>query len=285
MKIVRLGMTESSILILTFISKNYILPNDIKHTISKILMNMVNWLYSTSGYYDKSVEGKYFNFNYTALNKNFFSMVTDLGTAIENCEISQMFIHEGFVMNLFNTYKNDFIKKFKIKKLSILNGTQFQDRIPYIFDKMNNKKVLVLSSFVKLINQQYESGNLHIIYPNFPNVLSLVTIQTPYCYTNNGPHQNYFETLSYLFEQIKTMDFDIAVLGCGIYGHMLTHKIHSELNKDAIYVGGSIQTLFGILSSREKNHGAIKYDEHWITEIPEEYRPENYKLIEDGCYW
>ena len=66
---------------------------------------------------------------------------------------------------------------------------------------------------------------------------------------------------------------------------MLCHKIESELGKDAIYVGGSIQTLFGIISSREKEHGKIKYNEYWITDIPIEYRPANYKLIENGCYW
>ena len=88
-----------------------------------------------------------------------------------------------------------------------------------------------------------------------------------------------------IFKQIKKIDFDIAILGCGAYGHMLCHKIDTELKKDAIYVGGSIQTLFGIISSREKEHGKIKYDENWISEIPDEYKPSNYKLIENGCYW
>jgi hypothetical protein len=150
---------------------------------------------------------------------------------------------------------------------------------------MENKKVLVISSFDGLIKQQYENGNLYKIYTNFPQIKSLETIKFPYCFNNNGPDNSYFETLDNIFELIKQCDFDIAILGCGAYGHMLCHKIHSELNKDAIYVGGSIQTMFGILSSREKKHGKIKYDEHWITNIPEEYKPKNYKLVEDGCYW
>ena len=66
---------------------------------------------------------------------------------------------------------------------------------------------------------------------------------------------------------------------------MLCHKIDSDLKKDAIYIGGSIQTLFGIISSREKEHGKIKYDKNWISEIPDEYKPMNYKSIENGCYW
>jgi hypothetical protein len=285
MKIVRLGMTETSLVFLTFVSRNYNLEPDIKKNISRIIISMVNWLYSTSGYYDKSVKGNHFNFDFTALNQNYFKFINHLEESIGNCEITQFFVHEGFVMQLFNIYKNDFIKKYNIKNLQILNGTEFQDRIDYIFTCMNNKKVLAISSFDGLIKSQYESGNLKKIYKNFPNITKLETFKFPYCFHNNGPHQNYFETLEIVFEEIKKLDFDIAILGCGAYGHMLCHKIENELKRDAIYVGGSIQTLFGIISSREKEHGKIKYNKYWISDIPPEYRPDNFKLIENGCYW
>jgi hypothetical protein len=285
MKIVRLGSTETSLLFLTFLTKNYKLDNEIKTYISKFVMNCINWLYSTSGYYDKSVKGNNFNFDITALTKNYFEFIKHLETSIQNCEITQFFVHEGFVMNLLKTYKNDFIQHYNINNFSILNGTEFQDRINDIFTMMNQKKVLAISSFDGLIKKQFESGNVYKIYNNYPNIITLETIKFPYCFHNNGPDNNYFETLEYIFNQIKNIDFDIAILGCGAYGHMLCHKIHTELKKDAIYVGGSIQTLFGIISSREKQHGKIKYNEYWIDEIPEEYRPNNYKLIENGCYW
>jgi hypothetical protein len=285
MKIVRLGQTESSLLFLTYISRAFNLDKNTKKRISTIILSLVNWLYSTSGYYDKNVKGSHFDFDITALNKNYFNYINHLEEAISNCEITQFFFHEGFVMNLLNIYKNDFIKKYNIHNFTILNGTEFQDRINNIFSYMQNKKVLVISSFDGLIQQQYDSGNLYKIYENFPKLISLQTIKFPYCFSNNGPHNNYFETLESIFEQIKQLDFDIALLGCGAYGHMLCHKISEHLCKDAIYIGGSIQTLFGILSSREKQHGKIKYNEYWITSIPEEYKPKNYKLVEDGCYW
>jgi len=285
MKIVRLGMTETSLLVLTFVSRNYNLEPSIKKRISQMILSMANWLYSTSGYYDKSVKGNNFNFDVTAINKNYFKFINHLEESIGNCEITQFFVHEGLVMHLLNTYKNDFMKKYNISNLKILNGTEFQDRINDIFAMMNNKKVLVISSFDGLVKSQVESGNLKKIYENYPNIIRLETIQFPYCFHNNGPHQNYFETLDAVFEQIKQIDFDIAILVCGAYGHMLCHKIDTELKKDAIYVGGSIQTLFGIISSREKEHGKIKYNDYWISEIPVEYRPKNYKLIENGCYW
>jgi hypothetical protein len=285
MKIVRLGMTETSLLFLTFVSRNYNLDSETKKMISRIIMSMVNWLYTTSGYYDKTVVGNHFNFDVKALNSNYFKFINHLEESVGNCEITQFFVHEGFVMGLLNMYCEDFKQKYNIKNLTILNGTEFQDRIDNIFSMMNNKKVLVISSFDGLVKKQFDSGNVNKIYSKFPNIIQLHTIQFPYCFHNNGPHQNYFETLNVIFEEIKKIDFDIAVLGCGAYGHILCHKIDKELNKDAIYVGGSIQTLFGIISSREKEHGKIKYNEYWITDIPQEYRPNNYKLIENGCYW
>ncbi len=285
MKIVRLGSTETSLLFLTFLSKNYVLDPTIKQHISQTILSCINWLYSTSGYYDKKIKGNHFNFDITSLSKNYFNFIKHLELSVQNCEATQFFVHEGFVMSLLQMYKNDFINHYKINNFTILNGTEFQHRINDIFNMMNNKKVLAISSFDGLIKKQFESGNLHKIYKNYPNIIKLETIKFPYCFHNNGPHENYFETLEYIFNEIKQIDFDIAILGCGAYGHMLCHKIDTELKKEAIYVGGSIQTLFGIISSREKEHGKIKYDENWISKIPDEYKPANHKLIENGCYW
>ncbi len=285
MKIVRLGQTESSLLFLTYFSRHYNINPELKNAISKNILSLANWLYSTSGYYDKSVKGNYFDFNITCLNKNFFEYIKHLQTAVSGCNITQFFFHEGLVMNLVQQYKNDSIKQFNLKNFTILNGTEFQERIDDIFKLMENKNVLVISSFDGLVQQQYDSGNLYKIYSNFPKLKSLKTIKFPYCFNNNGPDNTYFETLENIFNEIKNIEFDIAILGCGAYGHMLCHKIDVELGRDAIYVGGSIQTLFGILSSREKEHGKVKYNDYWITTIPEEYKPKNYKLVENGCYW
>jgi len=285
MKIVRLGMTESSLLFLTYISRNFQLEPQIKKQISKYILSLLNWLYTTSGYYDKSVKGNNFNFDVTALNKNYFNFINHIEQSVNNCKETQFFFHEGFVMSLFNNYKIEFLTHYNIKNFNLLNGSKFYDRIDSIFDYMRNKKVLAISSFDGLIKQQYDSGNVYKIYEKFPEIQSLEVIKFPYCFLNSGPHNNYFETLDAIFEKIKKIDFDFALLGCGAYGHMLCHKIDTELNKDAIYIGGSIQTIFGILNKREKNHSNLKINEYWITEIPDEYKPSNYKSIEDGCYW
>lgn len=285
MKIVRLGMTEGGILLLTFVQR-YCNPDyNTNNVINQYIMNLVNWLYTTSGYYDKQVLGNKFNFNYTALNANYHKFLSHLEDSINGCEETQFYFHNGFIMNLFLQYKQQFINKYNIKNLVLLNETKFIDRIPSIFDYLQNKKVLVISAFDGLIQGQYESGNVYKIYDNFPIIKGLEVIKFPYCFLNNGPHNNYFETLDAVFEEVKKIDFDIALLGCGSYGHMLCHKIDKVLHKEAIYIGGCITNLFGILSTRERIHSNLKINKYWITQIPDDYKPKNYKEIEDGCYW
>jgi hypothetical protein len=287
MKIVRLGMTETELVFLTYVIRYHgdNIPSDIKKHISKFILNMVNWLYTTSGYYDKSVKGTYFDFDVTAINKNYIKYLEHLSISIANCEQTQIYLHDGLPMELFQYFGSAFEKHFNITTLVVMNGTKFYDRIDSIFDKMSGRKVLAISSFDGLIEQQYSSGNVYKIYERFPPLSGLSTIKFPYCFLNNGPHQNYFETLDAVFGEIRNIDFDIALLGCGAYGHMLCHRIHEELNKDAIYIGGSIQTIFGILSKREKDCSNLPVNEYWITDIPEQYKPANYKSIENGCYW
>lgn len=286
MKIVRLGMTEGGLLILTFLLK-YCKPNQqLKNMIRTKIMGLIQWLYTTSGYYDKSVKGRYFDFKYDAMNQNFSKFMQHLKQSVIGCEKAQFIFHYGLIMDTFLKHKQQFLNYYNITNFELLNETKIEDRMDDIFNHMKNKRVLIISCFGPLIKQQYDSGNMNKIYKNFPNIKDLTYVKFPYCFFNNGPHNNYFETLDSIFAQIKEKDFDIALLSCGSYGHMLCHKIHEELSKEAIYIGGPITNLFGILSSRERKHSKhIITNEYWITSIPDEYKPPNYKLIEDGCYW
>jgi len=294
MKIMRLGMTESGILLLNFII-NYCNPSEeLKRELFYFFFDLTKWLYTSGGFYDKNIKGSNYNdFNDSVWSNNFFTFINYLEISIYNCNTTHLIFWDGFVTRMFQEYKEPFINKYKISNINNVNNNVYSNSVDIfhysienIFNCIKDKKVLVISSFGKLIKLQYDSGNMDKIYNKFPNIEKLISFQFPYCFLNNGPHNNYFETLEEVFEEIKKIDFDIALLGCGSYGHILCHKIDSELNKDAIYVGGVITTLFGILSSREKNNvEKLNINEYWITKIPDEYKPENYKSIEDGCYW
>lgn len=290
MKITRLGMTESGILLLSFANNYCNVDPTVKLHIRKHIVSLTNWLYTTSGYYDKAVPGSKFNFTEAACTtRNFGKLIRQWEMAVHGCEEAQFYFHDGFIRALFENIKNHFQNHYGITNMVVLNETKTIDRMPKYYAHIANKKVLVVSSFAELCVQQYTSGNVHKLGISFPaTVKEVVGVTTPYCFLNTGPHRDYFETLDAIFEEIEKADFDVAVLGCGVYGHMLTHMIHKELGKDAIYIGGCVTNLFGILSSREKNLGMgkdVELNEYWLLTIPEKYRPANFKDIEDGCYW
>lgn len=291
MKIVRFGNTESHLLLSMYIMRHPEMPLHIKEQFKKVFHSFTNYLYSDSGYYDKDVKGNHFNFDESAYTKKYFNYIKELEISVGDCESTQFYFSDSIINFLNNklsngkTIQEDFSSKYNITNFKILNGTRFNDRVESIYNYIRDKKVLVVTSFDGLVQQQYDSKNVYKIYPSFPELESLQTLKFPYCFNNNGPHQNYFETSEYMFNKIKEIDFDIAILSCAAYGHILTHKIHSELNKDVVYIGGNIQEMFGILSKREKEAGFIKSNEYWITEIPDEYIPKNCILPEDGCFW
>ena len=40
------------------------------------------------------------------MNKNYLKFINHLEESVGNCEITQIFVHEGFVMGLLNVYKD-----------------------------------------------------------------------------------------------------------------------------------------------------------------------------------
>lgn len=78
----------------------------------------------------------------------------------------------------------------------------------------------------------------------------------------------------------KGLDFDVALLGCGVYGVPLSAYI-KRMGKIAIYTGGGTQAIFGIKGKRWDNLGI--YNEHWVRPFPEDI-PETLPIIEDGAF-
>jgi hypothetical protein len=88
---------------------------------------------------------------------------------------------------------------------------------------------------------------------------------------------------------IKEIEFDIALLGCGGYGLPLANFIYEKMNKSAIYIGGGLQLLFGVMGKRwegidmwkkimeESNSTFIKPSGDEIIK--------NKNMIENACYW
>ncbi len=167
--------------------------------------------------------------------------------------------------------------------------TQLHAWLPFL----EGKRVLVISPFVKTIRRQYETrdfakvfeqfgrhqGRPPVQYPNF----ELLTVQSPNTVTGNEPfpHNNWLESFEALKQEVSSLDFDIAVAGCGGYGMPIVHYVKT-LGRGGIQAGSYAQVMFGIKGHRWRNQGW--WNDQWVYPSPEE-TPASYKKIEDGGYW
>jgi hypothetical protein len=180
--------------------------------------------------------------------------------------------------------------------LDLLNpsATRIEHRSiePFYFDSpwsqyLKDKKVLVISPFATSIETQYSNYRANIwdnelVLPQF----NLITYKNIQSIGNHGPDKNWILSLNKMKQDISTIDFDIALLGCGAYGNPLVSYIHDSLNKTAIYIGGGLQILFGIKGKRWDNHDEISkmYNQYWNRPLNSE-KPELFQTVENGCYW
>jgi hypothetical protein len=98
-----------------------------------------------------------------------------------------------------------------------------------------------------------------------------------------GGFKNSFEVLEKMLNDIKKIDFDVALIGAGAYGFPIAVEI-KRMGKIAIETCGRTPLFFGIYGERDVKYG-IKENmtEAWIR--PLENPPEKFKKVENGCYW
>jgi hypothetical protein len=105
----------------------------------------------------------------------------------------------------------------------------------------------------------------------------------------NHLHNSWYETFKIMCANIKGFDFDVALLSCGGYGMPLCNFIKNDLKKSAIYVGGGLQLLFGVIGQRWLTHPTIleiikENDTKFIRPSGDEIVNNN-GSVERGCYW
>jgi hypothetical protein len=281
MKYLRLGLTECSLLLFYFLIN---IKNDKSITYDK---GLINWLYSTSGFYDKSIKGYYFDFDneyYNIINSVIFNnYFTELLKYLYECDYFSICLHQ---INIKDRKNELFIDYLKIKNI-------IPEDHKLLNTFLNNKRVLIVSSFGKLIEQQINSGNCKKINPNFPNISYTCYYITPHTFLNNINSNNDENNILITAEKIKNdinellkiHNFDVAIISCGAYSCLIGGYINDILKKDSYVIGGALCQLFGICSKRFPYNDNLPNKEYWIKEIPEEYKPKDYLKIEGGCYW
>lgn len=153
---------------------------------------------------------------------------------------------------------------------------------------LKNKRVLVIHPFEQSILYQYTNNRAKIfpesqVLPEF-ELLTLKAIQT-IAGQKDDRFGTWFEALQYMVDEVKTKEFDIAIIGCGAYGLPLAAEI-KNMGKQAIHMGGATQVLFGIKGKRWIENPAFDciINDTWISPMENEI-PQNAEVVENGCYW
>lgn len=151
---------------------------------------------------------------------------------------------------------------------------------------LKGKKVLVVHPFEESIQHQYAIHEKLFdnkdVLPDF-DLITYKAVQT-----NAGGETEYrtwFEALEAMYNDIKIIDFDIAIIGCGAYGLPLAAKI-KNLNKKVIHLAGATQILFGVRGARWDARPEMQhfFNEYWIRPSETE-KPKDARKVEGACYW
>ena len=199
--------------------------------------------------------------------------------------------------NMMVDQQSFFIDKYKINsiKTRVLEPFYCIDKnmIPWS-NHLNDKIILIIHPFVESFKTQlknnfkfFEDKNKYIFHPN----QKFVFYKAFNTAAGNHIHNDWEETYKIMCKDISKLKFDIALLGCGGYGHPLCYYIYNELKKSAIYIGGGLQLLFGIMGKRWETNEHVHVIFKKNNTISRMIRPsknetlKNKKRIENGCYW
>lgn len=284
MKLQRPGYTETDLMFCQYLKNIGIEDNIVKNTED----NFILWLYKNAGWYDMDLPCRGVEYiKNCIINKNEFisriknSYVYDYWKkkyyySLYNSDFLIPLCHRKNFENYYDQYYQQFITSLNHKNDTNTNLDNFWCRYSAVYGLISRKNVLVVSSFANLIQSQFDSKNIYRIYNDFPEINNLFTYQFPYTFFNTGPHNNSIETLNIIFSDISKINFDIMLIGAGCYGCLLVNMVH-DIGKIGVTMGSNISDFFGI--------NPKKQNEYWIHDIPQQYIPEGYNLIDYGKYW
>lgn len=236
------------------------------------------------------------NDKYEIVLKNMCDMAgffpNDLSLGERFVECMQSAIAETDLLGLMNSPFEDYYVNQYMKREALVTPVDVFDfwKPDESWTKaLKGKKVLVVHPFIESILSQYGKHRDKLFYeedilPEF-DLIPYKAIQTAGGEVDSR-FENWFDALEFMKEEIRKIDFDVAIIGCGAYGFPLAADIRKS-GKQAIHMGGVSQILFGIKGQRwtkEKNSASKIMNEYWVwpsdTEVPID--PER---IEGGPYF
>lgn len=155
---------------------------------------------------------------------------------------------------------------------------------------LQGKSVLILHPFVHTFQKQVE--HLSQLYPEraWLKECDLRFVRPPLTLAGNHEgkdwEEHYDACLELLRRSHRERPFDIALVGAGGYGMLLSHALVKEFGVSAVYIGGALQLFFGVIGKRWFTNKQVMrlVNDHWTRPVKED-QPAEYQRVERGCYW
>lgn len=211
--------------------------------------------------------------------------------AFENCDLFSGWDINGNVYPYISVSHNYITTRYSSKQIVWAPAL---DVFHYIYSNpwthsLKGKRILIVSPFEETILEQIpHREKLFDGVDLFPGC-TFVTIKPPMT-QGSEISREFDEELSDFYVNLDKLkdSYDVALLSCGGYGNIISNHIFSVHNKSAIYMGGTLQTAFGILGRRwlleRPDIIRIFMNKYW-SRSKETEKPKGHENIEGGCYW
>ena len=155
--------------------------------------------------------------------------------------------------------------------------------------ELEGRKVLVVSPFTETMKQQYDRKDLIWKDLNLMPDMDMRYLKSVWYIdqVDNDGFNDWFDALDYLLKEMREIDYDIALIGCGPFSIFLAADAKRK-GKQAIQFGGALQLLFGIRGKRWDNDDRIKkyYNQYWVRPGDDNSPKEKNSIdLDRGDYW
>lgn len=277
-KMIRAGNTELVLCFLRFLdSKN--IEYDFEY-----LHRFLKHLYTSSGYFDQADN------LHNGFTTNIVQFLDLWKESLQESDLLVLQDSVDLIQAICPSEQEAFLQSLNLASISYRNSFDYE-RFSSLTKDSN---LLVVSPFAPIIEQQYESGNLQFVRPQFkPHNLS--SMRFPYFFESTQ-FNNSLEALTILkiqlnqkIEQAAVDTVDAVALSCGCYGALLADHAY-QLGINAYYFGGDLQIYFGIMGGRwrasfENQAWFEKQKPYWVMAVGSEFIPTSHQQIENSCYW
>ena len=275
-KIIRAGNTELLLCFFLYLDQLQIEYDPIH------LKRFLNHLYLSSGYFDQCDFERY-----QVMSPNLKQFLSLWQASLRNAELIVLQDSVNNMEQICAAEKDRFLQSLNVSQITYRNSFDFERFTELVKDK----RLLIVSPFAKLMQAQYDSGNLQYVRSPFKPA-SLAIYPFPYLF-NDKRSADSLQALSSITAELDVLlaqsPAESVVLSCGCYGAPLADHLHRQ-GLNAYYFGGDLQIYFGIMGGRwkaniEKQAWFLGQKQYWVLELAHEYLPEHPQTIENACYW